>query len=164
MDSDKLAIFGGSPAVTGRATGRKTKLRRAMRLSADVMTMIPWIARGTTTTVDGSGIVGTFEEEFRGLTGSSFALAMNNGTATLHSAYFAVGVGPGSEVIVPSFTFHATATPILNAEPLRYSVTLIPEPWLPTQMILKDASLNEQRPSAWFTYGAIRPKWIESWR
>jgi dTDP-4-amino-4,6-dideoxygalactose transaminase len=39
---------------------------------------------------------------------------MCNGTATLHSAYFAVGVGPGKEVIVPSYTWHATATPVLQ--------------------------------------------------
>jgi dTDP-4-amino-4,6-dideoxygalactose transaminase len=38
---------------------------------------------------------------------------MTNGTATLHSAYFAVGVGPGTEVIVPAYTWHATATPVL---------------------------------------------------
>jgi dTDP-4-amino-4,6-dideoxygalactose transaminase len=39
---------------------------------------------------------------------------MNSGTATLHSAYFAVGVKPGSEVIVPSYTFFASAAPILQ--------------------------------------------------
>jgi dTDP-4-amino-4,6-dideoxygalactose transaminase len=38
---------------------------------------------------------------------------MNSGTAALHSAYFAVGVGPGTEVIVPSYTWHASATPVL---------------------------------------------------
>ena len=114
MGSDKLAIHGGSPALQGRVLGRWAKLRRGLRLSTDVLKMIPKFAGGSTTTVDGSGIVGKFEKEFRELTGSSFALAMNNGTATLHSAYFAVGVGPGSEVIVPSFTFHATATPILQ--------------------------------------------------
>ncbi len=39
---------------------------------------------------------------------------MNSGTAALHSAYFAVGVRPGDEVIVPSYTFYATATPLLQ--------------------------------------------------
>src|SRR5207249_3027548 len=41
-------------------------------------------------------------------------LVMNSGTAALHSAYFAAGVGPGSEVIVPSYTFFASAAPILQ--------------------------------------------------
>jgi dTDP-4-amino-4,6-dideoxygalactose transaminase len=39
---------------------------------------------------------------------------MNSGTAALHSAYFAVGVKPGTEVIVPSYTFFATVAPILQ--------------------------------------------------
>jgi dTDP-4-amino-4,6-dideoxygalactose transaminase len=39
---------------------------------------------------------------------------MPNGTSALHSAYFAVGVGPGDEVIVPTYTWHATITPILH--------------------------------------------------
>jgi dTDP-4-amino-4,6-dideoxygalactose transaminase len=39
---------------------------------------------------------------------------MTNGTASLHSAYFAVGAGPGTEVIVPSYTWHASITPILH--------------------------------------------------
>jgi dTDP-4-amino-4,6-dideoxygalactose transaminase len=85
-----------------------------MQLAWDVVTLAPIMAIERKTTVtDGSGIVEKFEQAFARLTGSSFALAMTNGTATLHSAYFAVGVGPGTEVIVPSYTWHATATPIL---------------------------------------------------
>ena len=38
---------------------------------------------------------------------------MNSGTAALHSAYFACGVRPGDEVIVPSYTFFASAAPML---------------------------------------------------
>jgi perosamine synthetase len=83
-------------------------------LSADILKMLPWAAYGRTTISDGSGVIRKFETAFRDLTGSSFALAMTNGTATLHSAYFAVGVGPGTEVIVPSYTWHATATAVLQ--------------------------------------------------
>lgn len=39
---------------------------------------------------------------------------MNSGTATLHSAFFAVGVRPGDEVIVPTYTFYASAGPVLQ--------------------------------------------------
>jgi hypothetical protein len=42
------------------------------------------------------------------------ALQLNRLQATLHSAYFAVGVGPGSEVLVPTYTWHATITPVLH--------------------------------------------------
>jgi dTDP-4-amino-4,6-dideoxygalactose transaminase len=48
------------------------------------------------------------------LTGTQHARSMNSGTATLHSAYVAVGVGPGTEVIVPAYTWHASATPVLQ--------------------------------------------------
>jgi perosamine synthetase len=77
--------------------------------------MSGWFAtHGRTSISDGSGIVADFEREFAAMTDSSFALAMNSGTAALHSAYFAVGVGPGTEVIVPTYTWHATATAVLQ--------------------------------------------------
>jgi dTDP-4-amino-4,6-dideoxygalactose transaminase len=69
---------------------------------------------GRTSISDGSGLIGQFEREFAAATDSTFALAVTNGTAALHSAYFAVGVGPGTEVLVPAYTWHATATPVLQ--------------------------------------------------
>ncbi len=114
MSADKLAIDGGPKTITTRFPPRSYQLKRAAMLTADVLKMIPWIARGKTTITDGSGVIEKFENAFCELTGSAFALGMNNGTATLHSAYFAVGAGPGTEVIVPSYTWHASATPILQ--------------------------------------------------
>jgi len=90
------------------------RAKRGLRLSCDLLRMLPWALGGQTTITDGSGVVAKFEKAFCCFTGSAFALAMNNGTATLHSAYFAVGVGPGCEVIVPSYTWHASATPVLQ--------------------------------------------------
>lgn len=90
------------------------RIKKGLQLSGDVLKMLPWALGGQSTITDGSGIIGQFENAFARLTGSGYALAMNNGTATLHSAYFALEVGPGKEVIVPSYTWHATATPILQ--------------------------------------------------
>ena len=90
------------------------RIKKGLQLSGDVLRMLPWALGGQSTITDGSGIIAQFESAFARLTGSGYALAMNNGTATLHSAYFAAGVGPGKEVIVPSYTWHATATPILQ--------------------------------------------------
>ncbi len=61
-----------------------------------------------------------FEEEYRSFVGTKHALCMCNGTATLHSAIFAAGARAGTEVIVPSVTWHASITPILhcNATPV----------------------------------------------
>jgi perosamine synthetase len=52
--------------------------------------------------------VESFETALAGVTGSP-TIAVSSGTAALHAAYFAAGVGPGTEVIVPPLTFVATA-------------------------------------------------------
>ena len=55
-----------------------------------------------------------FEGEFAQFVGTKYALGLCNGTAALHSALFACGVRAGDEVIVPSYTWHASVTPILH--------------------------------------------------
>jgi dTDP-4-amino-4,6-dideoxygalactose transaminase len=50
-----------------------------------------------------------FEKAFAEFTGTKHAVAVNTGTAALHSAVMAVGVKRDDEVILPSFTFVATA-------------------------------------------------------
>jgi len=57
--------------------------------------------------------VDAFEKEFAELNGSRHALAVSSGTAALHLALRIVGVGPGDEVFCSSFTFCASATPIV---------------------------------------------------
>jgi len=54
-----------------------------------------------------------FEEKFRALVGASHALAVSSGTAALHLALAAAGVGPGDEVVTTPLTFAATAEVIL---------------------------------------------------
>jgi perosamine synthetase len=53
--------------------------------------------------------VDEFERSVAAYTGARHALAVCNGTAALHCAAVAAGVGPGDEVIVPAITFVATA-------------------------------------------------------
>jgi perosamine synthetase len=50
-----------------------------------------------------------FEEAFRRIVGAKFAVAVSSGTAALHAAMHALGIGPGDEVIVPAMTFAASA-------------------------------------------------------
>jgi dTDP-4-amino-4,6-dideoxygalactose transaminase len=57
--------------------------------------------------------VEAFEREFAEQLGCRHAVAVANCTTALHLAYLAAGVGPGDEVIVPAFTFAATATAII---------------------------------------------------
>jgi perosamine synthetase len=53
--------------------------------------------------------VARFEEAFAAQVGAKYAVAVCNGTAALHAAVFAAGIGPGDEVIVPAMTFAASA-------------------------------------------------------
>lgn len=53
-----------------------------------------------------------FETEFAEYINVPYAIATTNGTTALHLALLAVGIGPGDEVIVPSFTFIATASSV----------------------------------------------------
>ncbi|HEY7836867.1 MAG TPA: DegT/DnrJ/EryC1/StrS aminotransferase family protein [Solirubrobacteraceae bacterium] len=61
-----------------------------------------------------------FEHVFAEHLGAEHAVAVSSCTAALHLAYLAAGVGPGDEVIVPSFTFAATAAAVLycGADPV----------------------------------------------
>ncbi len=53
-----------------------------------------------------------FEKKFADFCGTNHAVAINNGTAALHAALLAADIGPGDEVIVPAFTFVATASAV----------------------------------------------------
>jgi dTDP-4-amino-4,6-dideoxygalactose transaminase len=54
------------------------------------------------------------EQEFAAYHGVDYALTVCNGSTALQTCYFALGVGPGDEVIVPAETFFSTATAVLN--------------------------------------------------
>ncbi len=56
-----------------------------------------------------------FEKGFAKMAGAKHAVAVNTGTAALHAAVMAVGVKQGDEVILPSFTFVATAEAVALA-------------------------------------------------
>ncbi|MFJ9667633.1 DegT/DnrJ/EryC1/StrS family aminotransferase [Streptomyces sp. NPDC101219] len=56
--------------------------------------------------------VAAFEEEFGELVAGRHCVAVNSGTSALHLALLALGIGPGDEVIVPSFSFAASANAV----------------------------------------------------
>lgn len=64
-----------------------------------------WLSMGEVTT--------RFESKFADFLKVRHSFAVSNGTAALHLACLALGLGPGDEVIVPSLTFVATANAIL---------------------------------------------------
>ena len=64
--------------------------------------------------------VAAFEEEFGALVDGRPCVAVNSGTSALHLALLALGIGRGDEVVVPSFSFAATANAVrlAGAEPV----------------------------------------------
>jgi perosamine synthetase len=64
-----------------------------------------WLTTGPT--------VAAFEHAVAEYVGAAEAIAIANGTAALHAAMYALGIGPGDEVIVPAMTFAATANAVV---------------------------------------------------
>ena len=56
-----------------------------------------------------------FEEQFREWAGATMAVSCTNGTAALHIGISALGIGPGDEVIVPSYSFIASSFAVVQA-------------------------------------------------
>jgi dTDP-4-amino-4,6-dideoxygalactose transaminase len=56
-----------------------------------------------------------FEKRFAEWQGSKYAISVATGTAALHVGLTAMGIGPGDEVIVPSYTFIATSFSVIQA-------------------------------------------------
>lgn len=66
----------------------------------------PWLTTGPK--------VGEFEKAVAAVAGTRSGVAVNSGTAALHAACRAVGIGPGDEVLVPPMTFVATANAVVH--------------------------------------------------
>jgi perosamine synthetase len=66
-------------------------------------------------TSSGSTMVSRLEERFSALYGMPYAISFVNGTATLHAALAAAGIGLGDEVIVPPLTMASTTFAVLHA-------------------------------------------------
>jgi len=102
---DALAIDGGAP-VRARTLpyGRHAVDEEDIQAVVEVLRS-DWITSGPA--------VAEFEEAFAKTVGARFAVAVANGTAALHAAAFAVGLGPGDEAIISPMTFAATANCVL---------------------------------------------------
>lgn len=104
----ELAIFGGKKSVTEinndmfawpRYTGEEEKA------IIDVL---------NTRAMSGTDISRKFEEEFAKWLGVKYALAFNNGTASLLASMYAVGVRKGDEIICPAMTYWASCTQAMS--------------------------------------------------
>lgn len=101
----QLAISGGPPVREGFLPyGRQTIDEEDIAAVVEVLRS-DWLTTGPK--------VEEFERLLAGVTGAKHAVAVSNGTAALHAAMAAIGIGPGDEVIVPAITFVATANSVV---------------------------------------------------
>jgi perosamine synthetase len=100
-DVEKLAIEGGIPV-------RQTMLPYGHQWldDEDIAAVVKALRSDWLTT---GPKVDEFERAFAEAVGAKEAVAVSSGTAALHAAMYAVGIGPGDEVIVPAMTFAASA-------------------------------------------------------
>ena len=68
-----------------------------------------------------------FSQRFAAHQDANYALCAANGTVTLEIALKAIGIGPGDEVIVPAYTFEATAAPVLRLGAIPVFVDVLPD-------------------------------------
>ncbi len=103
-DADALAIRGGKPVREETlAYGGQTIEEDDINAVAETLRS-DWLTTGPK--------VDAFEEAFADFVETEEAVAVSNGTAALHAAMHAIGIGPGDEVIVPTMTFAATANSV----------------------------------------------------
>lgn len=105
MDKTTLALHGGQPVRdTVLPYGRQNIDDQDIAAVAEVLRS-DWLTTGPK--------VPEFEAAFAEYVGAQYAVAVSNGTAALHAAMHALGIGPGDEVIVTPMTFAASANCVL---------------------------------------------------
>ncbi len=104
----KLALNGGTKAVTNTLKGWPSFDEKAIKAVEEVLRsgkVNYWTGK--------KGM--EFEKRFAEWQGSKYAISVATGTAALHVGLTALGIGPGDEVIVPSYTFIASSFSVVQA-------------------------------------------------
>jgi len=124
---EQLAIHGGEPT-------RKSPFPPWPVLGEEDERAVAEVLRSGRLTALTGGKVAEFEAAFARYHGVKHAVATSSGTTAIHLALAATGLGPGDEVIVPTHTFIASATPVLHqgavpvfADVDRDTFTLLPQ-------------------------------------
>ena len=106
--AEKLAIHGGPKAVTNNLAGWPSFDEKAVKAVEEVL------RSGKVNYWTGPKGM-EFERKFAYWQGSKYAISASSGTSALHIALTALGIGPGDEVIVPSYTFIASGFSVVQA-------------------------------------------------
>ena len=114
-----LAIDGGEPAVTEPIPDWPVWDERERTALEDVLASRQWGVGGERTEA--------FAGEFASRHGAEYGVTVTSGTTALRVALDAAGVGPGDEVIVPPYTFVATASAVLEVGAVPVFADIEPE-------------------------------------
>lgn len=115
-----LALFGGERAKTKPfPQWPQYDTREEEALKEVLHSRVWWRTPGTKTLA--------FEREFADFHGAKYGIAVTNGTHAIEIAMEGCGVGLGDEVIVPDYTFVATASAVLFAGALPVMVDILPD-------------------------------------
>lgn len=98
---DRLALCGGSPVRSALLPYGRQHIEEEDIAAVVEVLRSDWLTAGPA--------IEAFERAFAEFVGAAHAVAVSSGTAALHAAMHAIGIGPGDEVIVPPLTFAASA-------------------------------------------------------
>ena len=115
-----LAIHGGEKTV-------KRNFQWPIFDDSDVNAITDVARSGQWGNPDCLGLVQKFEKEFAAYCGCKYAISCVNGSVALRLALIASGVRPGDEVIVPPYTFIATASTVIEANCVPVFVDIQPD-------------------------------------
>jgi len=115
----RLAIDGGEKTRTRPFTRWPMWDEREMNSLREVLESGSWGI--------GNSKVSDFEDKFAMRVGTKYGICVTSGTVALQIALKAAGVGPGDEVIVPPYTFMATATAVLMSNAIPIFADIDPE-------------------------------------
>ena len=126
MKPSELAIKGGPRAVT-------IEWERDWPLIGpeEIEAVASLMERRVLSIYDRSGIIAEFEDSFADYHALGerrpYVVSHNSGTSALNAAYFGLGLRPGDEVIVPTYTFLATVVPLMNCGAVPVFADMDPE-------------------------------------
>lgn len=120
MKKEELALFGGPKTID-------KNFPWPIFEENEVNAVVEILKSGNWANPNCDGLVAEFEKEFAAYCGAKYAITCVNGSVALRLALIACGVRPGDEVIIPPYTFIATASIVAEANCVPVFVDIDPE-------------------------------------
>ena len=135
--SEKLAVHGGTPVL------QRSDYQNWPIITEDDRRLINGVLDSGIVAGGTAPQVSALEAEWAAYTGAKYCLTTGSGTAALHMALAAAGVGPGDEVITAAFTFLASASCALHQNAIPVFVDIDPRTYCMDPSKL-EAAINER--------------------